>query len=210
MYPSVHAAFVPFNAPFEACVDYLYLDVKGLVSSGLGNLLEPIGCVQRLDFVHPDGRYASQFEIMGSWRRVKQSDLDPLDGGEQYAKLTTIRLTRESLDALIEQKLRSMEANVRIHFRNWASLPADMQLLILCMAWAMGPGFPDKFPKFTAAVNAEEWATAAAECLMDEKDQNDSFHRRNAAHLVLARNAGVVAAQQMDRTKVYYPTVLEG
>src|SRR6478609_5603099 len=40
MYQSVADAFFPFTVPLEGKVNFMYLDVKSLVSTGIGNLLE--------------------------------------------------------------------------------------------------------------------------------------------------------------------------
>lgn len=212
MYPSVQAAFCPFTESHESRVPYLYLDLFRLVTTALGCKVDSIAEVQRLDFLKPDGKHASQFEIMAAWRRVKNDkDLDPKQGGAQYAALTDIRITPECQQILIDQRIRSTEATVKTYFPGWATLPADAQLLIMSMAWAMGPHFPAaKFPKFTTAVNADEWQTAAAECQMDETDQNDSFKKRNAANLSMAKNSAIVVAQQIDRSVLQWPLSLEG
>ncbi|MFF0476588.1 hypothetical protein [Streptomyces sp. NPDC004284] len=40
MYQSVWDAFIPFSAPLEGRVQFMHLDVKSLVSTGVGNLLD--------------------------------------------------------------------------------------------------------------------------------------------------------------------------
>ena len=41
MRPNVRDAFSDFNAPLEGVVEWMYLDVRGLVTVGVGNLLQP-------------------------------------------------------------------------------------------------------------------------------------------------------------------------
>src|SRR5262249_1550380 len=40
MRDSVRTAFLPFSEPLEARVPFMYLDIKSLVSTGVGNLLD--------------------------------------------------------------------------------------------------------------------------------------------------------------------------
>jgi hypothetical protein len=40
MYQTVADAFLPFTIPLEGKVNFMYLDVLSLVSTGIGNLLE--------------------------------------------------------------------------------------------------------------------------------------------------------------------------
>ena len=52
MRASVKNQFRTFNAPLEGVVKYMYLDIKGLVTIGVGNLIDPINaawhcCINR-------------------------------------------------------------------------------------------------------------------------------------------------------------------
>jgi GH24 family phage-related lysozyme (muramidase) len=50
MFSSVQSAFRSFTEQFEGCVSFMYLDVKGLVTVGIGNLVDPVGVAQALPF----------------------------------------------------------------------------------------------------------------------------------------------------------------
>jgi hypothetical protein len=58
----------------------MYLDIKGLVSIGIGNLIDPINLAMDLPFVHKDdiNVAASTDEIETEWQTVKgRQDLAP-------------------------------------------------------------------------------------------------------------------------------------
>jgi hypothetical protein len=52
-----------FNRPLEGRVPFMYLDVKGLVTTGLGNLIDSTGDAEQLAWQHADGTPASTDEI---------------------------------------------------------------------------------------------------------------------------------------------------
>src|SRR5580704_1499007 len=52
MYSSVRDIFPNFSKQFEGRVGWMYLDVKGLVTIGVGNLIDPLPAAVGLPFVH--------------------------------------------------------------------------------------------------------------------------------------------------------------
>jgi hypothetical protein len=75
-------------------------------------------------------------------------------------------------------------------FDEW---PADVQLGIHSMAWAMGAGFMRKFPKFTDACKACDWKRAAVECRMNTVN-NPGLVPRNVANKKLFLTAAQKSA----------------
>lgn len=64
MYQSVRDYFNTFQTKFEGYLPFMYLDVKNLVTTGMGNLIDPIGAASSLPWVHKsDGSPASPEEI---------------------------------------------------------------------------------------------------------------------------------------------------
>ncbi len=161
------------------------MDVKGLVTIGYGNLVEPFSAVLPLAFTHPDGSPATQSEVGAAWLTVKSQQSAAKLGGGHFARFTTIRATADSINKLCQAKLAEMESELKKFYPDFESSPAKVQLGILSMAWAMGPAFPATWPKFSAAVHAGNWSDAAANCRMSETGQNASFHARNLANLTL-------------------------
>ena len=93
MYASVKNYFIAFNEPIEDRIPYMYLDIKGLVTIGVGNLIdvEKAGDTQQLDEVlrqlvkmpfvykqlpnvkNPGGK-AKPDEIKAEWKLVKNNE----------------------------------------------------------------------------------------------------------------------------------------
>lgn len=227
MRASVRAAFIPFTLPLEGAlpghfgITWMYPDVKNLVSTGLGNLIDPIGLALNLPFVHLDGTPATRAEIVVEWTRIKTLPPDAQGRtaaqlGHLYAKPhTKLRLTNEGIKALIDRKLAENETVIATIFREWPNWPADAQLATHSMAWACGPGIfspragEAHWPKLTAALHAQDFATAAVECFMPEEKTIGGLRPRNRANRVLFTNASIVLQRQMDLDVLHYPDDLD-
>jgi hypothetical protein len=180
MHQSVQDAFLPFSEPLEGRVRFMYLDVKSLVSTGVGNLLDADNPAQfgsnpqllpdafGLGWFDKDtSAVAGPAEIQQEYDTVKFSGtaLQPLS---QKEAITRLRISDAAINGLVVAKLTSFETSLRGRppFAGFDGWPADGQLGLLSMAWAMGPLF--RFPKFEAAAAAGDWLTMARECRMTE------------------------------------------
>lgn len=185
----------------------MYLDTHDppLVTTGVGDLIDPISEALKLPWlVKSTGQRATSDQIAGEWRRIKSLVMLAKQGTHVWAGVTTLFLSQASIDALV---LSRLDANDRIlsQIFNMAVMPADAQLAVHSLAWAMGPNF--HFPLFSAACAKRDWAGAAAQCKMDDS-HNAGLTSRNAANFHLLTNAAQVEAEGMDRGTLYYPQVL--
>ncbi len=226
MRDSVRAAFVPFTLPLEGAINgligipWMYQDVKGLVSTGLGNLIDPVALAIGLPFVHLDGTPATREDIVAEWTRIKHLGPDvrgrtAAELGHLYAKpYTRLRLTPVGIEQLVMSKLHSNEQMIAGIFKDWEDWPADAQLATHSMAWACGAGIftprsGDKFwPKLTAALHALDLRTAAVECFMPEEARIGGLRPRNKANRILYTNAAI-ALNHLDPETLFYPATLE-
>lgn len=194
----VRDAFVPFTAPLEGVVRHMYLDVKALVTVGIGNLIDPIQLALPLPFMRPDGTPAGRDEIAAEWLRLK-SDLNAAHKGHRYAAtITRLRLTDDGVRDLVARKLAQNDAFLQERFPGWEEWPADAQLGTLSMAWACGPAF--RFARLEAALRKRDWLTAAQECRIDTTN-NPGIIPRNAQNAMLYRNAALAE----DPALLYWP-----
>lgn len=186
MHQSVIDAFSSFTGRFEGVVEHMYLDVKGLVTIARGNLIDPISMATSLPFERKSGGLASPGEIATEWRNVKARTDLALKGAGSFRSITALKLSQKSCDELVRRRLLEMEAHIKKRFPEFDSWPADAQLGIMSMSWAMGSGF--NFPRFEAAVKKRDFLTAAATCKMNEAG-NPGLKPRNEANVILFTNA---------------------
>jgi GH24 family phage-related lysozyme (muramidase) len=209
MYDSVRTHFADFNKPFEGNVPWMYLDVKGLVTVGVGNLIDPVSLAMSLPFINKNSKAkASGSEIAAEWKLLKSNTELAKKGHRACEALTNLRLTEEGIASLIESRLVANEKYLVEHFfREFDQWPADAQLAALSMAWALGAGFPKSWPRLTAAIVDGKWSAAALSCRMSEKG-NPGVKPRNDANQVLLNNAANVVALGLEPSVLYYPEVL--
>ena len=208
--PAVLAAFHGFSGDLEgARVPFLYLDNAeplGLVTIGTGNLADPLSVALFLPLVHPeDGRPATQAEKTAAWLAVKGRQDLKRHGGMVFRHVTTLRLTEEGLDRLVDGKLASVCAQLASKYPDWDAWPCDAQLFRLSHAWARG-AMPTDYPKMEAALLAGDFETAADECTLNP--QKGTIITRNYRNRILLRNAARVVRGGLDPGVLYYPADL--
>jgi hypothetical protein len=187
----------------------MYLDILGLVTTGVGNLIDTEGQAAALPWIHEaTGVPATRAEIMAAWRALKGSQHLAKLHWRYAAKLNDLRLTDAAIDALVASKLQQFAEHMQSrHFRDFAEWPADAQLGALSMAWACGPGFPVKFRNFATAANAQRWVDAGACCKIREIG-NPGVVPRNRANEKCFANAAIVTEHGMDREELHWPAML--
>jgi GH24 family phage-related lysozyme (muramidase) len=202
MHESVKAYFYDYNAPFEGVVSWLYLDIKGLVTVAVGNLVDPIQYAEGLEFFWPDGRLATPDEFRAAWHRVK-SDPNAAKRGHLYAKgLTNIRMSPDGMRALVTQKLEQFAAEIARKILDFDEWPADAQLGMMSLAWACGPAGALRFKFLLQSAAKRDWAAAA----MHSQFQGNKD--RNAAHKICFRNAAKAGSMGYDPACLFYPRTL--
>ena len=181
MHEMVRQSWMRFNEPLEGIVNFMYLDVKGWVSTGMGNKIDEtvrpnsapsaaerqasLRLANQLNWYDQStGAAASPAEVAAAWDAVKaRLDLAP-QGHRAFEGLTRLRVTNAEIARIVQLKLLEMERTLitRPEFSGFAAWPANAQLGTLSMSWGMGPMF--RFPKFQAFVASGRWAAAAEEC----------------------------------------------
>jgi hypothetical protein len=223
MRASVRNAWLHFNEDLEGRVGFMYCDVKGLVSTGVGNLIDAtrqpltaptpqeradsLAMARRFNWIHRppagDGNPASGAEVDAAWDAVKaRMDLAP-QGHRAYEALTTLGVTNDEINRFVFVKLDEMEATLRrqadfADFDNW---PADAQMALLSMSWGMGPAFG--FPNFRAFARAGDFEGCARECRFNP--EQGTIIKRNDRDQLCFRNAAQVVAGGLDRERLFWP-----
>jgi hypothetical protein len=174
----------------EGHVSWMYLDTHDppLVTIGRGNLIDPRTLACGLAFVHAsDGTLASINDIKTEWNNVKAMVQLSKAGGLAFGKYTTLRLPDAAIDELCTKRLQANEDLVKQQFPQWDTFPAYAQRGIMSMCWARGPsGFHTAYPHFSAAVDKQDWATAAGQCFMHGCSQERNVETARSFMLALA------------------------
>jgi GH24 family phage-related lysozyme (muramidase) len=182
-------AFPEFTARLEGKVRWMYLDILGLVTTGLGCLIDPLSLAVDLPWKTKQGQAATRAEIVSEWTTVKEMTTLAKLGHKIAERYTRLRLTEDGIAELAKRRLESNEDHFRKVWPAWDEFPADAQLAIMSMGWAMGAWFTRTFKTFVAAVSKQDWAAAQQHCHIRETG-NAGIIPRNKLNKRLFLDAG--------------------
>ncbi len=184
MRPSVRARFLEFTAPLEGVVRWMYLDVKGLVTTGYGNLIDSPETALEPGWRNAKGGYASRDEVLCEWNRVKSNTALAKAGHWAAEKVTNLRLDDEEVEKLVYRVLDTMNAELVEAYPAFEEWPADAQLATLAMAWACGPAFGTRgkspFRGLHKSLLAGDFKAASQQCTINAKGNPGVIPRNKA------------------------------
>lgn len=193
MKPAVREQFPAFTTQFEGRVTTMYLDVKGLVTIGVGCLIDTPDGAAHLPFVHANGTVADPAEIRAAWHNVKRNANPKLHWKYAVPMNNGLHLPEAAVDDLLRERLDQNDRIFSHTFLSWEGFPAEAQMAIHSMGWAMGAGFTRAWPNLTRSIQAQEWPECALNCKIRE-DGNPGIVPRNKANRKLFEEAARVAA----------------
>lgn len=147
----------------EGVIPHLYLDTVGAVTVGVGNMLPNVAAAQQLRFVQRTTQApANADEIAADFDAVRQQPKGKVAGA--YKAHTKLDLPAAAIDELLDARIAGFQRELRSKFADFDRYPITAQFALVDMAFNLGThGLVTKFPKFTKAVIAKDWATAAKE-----------------------------------------------
>lgn len=205
-------AFPSFSTKYEGYTPFMYTDSKGYVTTGIGNLIDPVSMALSLPWKHANGAPASQQEIVDAWNTVKNA----YPGTQSVASqsLTDLRLDQQGIAQLVHGKMASNQQTLQGRYPNIAKMPADAQLALHSISWAWGPAFSSVWgslgQQFDALLNAKkpDFATAsqiASQASQHEESINPGIVPRDEANTTLFENAAKVLAGKGSLSTLYFP-----
>lgn len=211
MHTSVKEAFYGFTEKFEGAIPWMYLDIKGLVTVAVGNLIDPISLVNGLPFINMKTlQPATKEEIVSEWHVIKSNVQLAKKGHKAAEKFAKLRMTIAGMSDLVNYRLSQNESYLRKRFPKLDEWPADAQLALFSMAWAMGPAF--KFATLEKALNAGKFDVYDGNgrhlCWMNDTN-NAGLRPRNIANVKLFENAAKVMKNNLDVSVLHYPNVVK-
>lgn len=196
MHQSVEDVWVAYNTPLEGKLNRMYVDIDGWVTTGMGNKIDPLRDALGLPWtVGVSGPPATRAEVTAAWNVVKNDARARKEGWPRAFSLAAnnVYLSDAAVDALILKRLSENDRSLRARFPEFEEWPADAQLAVHSMVWAMGAGrLFASFPKCCRALEKGDFAAAANECRMTGgggKPAAGTLILRNSLNYDLLNNA---------------------
>jgi len=198
-------AFVPFSVPLEGETSYMYTDAEGLVHTGIGNKIDtgsgsdgyPPALLLPWQ-VGDGGALAASSDVIAEWQKVKAAFPGVTSTGD--AAITALRLSPSAVQALVYGRLKQNETYLLGIAPSYPAWPADAQLGVHGLMWAVGAGLNLSYPSFLAACNRQDFASAAV-----ESHCSNCAPARNTEQAHMFRNAATVVSEGLPRDVLYYP-----
>lgn len=150
---------------FEGKVPWLYRDMRGNVTCGVGKMLANMEAALALPFYTAEGKPATAAQIESDWKRVMGMPFSAKYAAAYYRCANSLMLEDEDIDSMLVEVLRTCDGELATEFAAYAEFPACVKMALLDMDYNLGSTkLRTTYPKFNAAVNAKDWLTAAAEC----------------------------------------------
>ena len=127
----------------------------------------------------------------------------------EWMKITNCRITSDGLKRAVRNRIvgninyiKNLRKGPSIG--NFDSFPADAQLCVASLTWAMGNEF--RFPNFCKACREADWVTASKECTLSNKES--TIPRRSAQQQLMMHNAACTALGVGDPDTLHFPNKL--
>jgi GH24 family phage-related lysozyme (muramidase) len=152
---------VKYLREHEGVVSYMYLDVVGLVTIGVGFMLPSPDAAEALNLVCRDTRApASAEQKRQDWESVHTQAKAKLAAA--YKPFTKLDLPDSEIDSELAKRLNDFTKNLNNRFPEFTAFPATVQIGLLDMIYSLGPrGLYHGYPKLCAAAETLDWKTCA-------------------------------------------------
>jgi len=174
---------------FEGITNYMYRCTGGDVTVGIGHALLAPANASALTW-QVNGAAASLGQVATDYHAVAAAPLGEV--ATAYQHLTQCRLADADVEALVAADIVAFEQKLEQALPDWHNYPEPAQEALFDMAFNLGLGGLLKFQMLLKAVNAGDWATAAAQC--HRKGISDARNQATAALFLQAGQAGAQAS----------------
>jgi GH24 family phage-related lysozyme (muramidase) len=155
----------------EGCTTWLYCDVRGFVTIGIGNMLPDEESCGELPFYFGTNPpppalpvTVTNLDKRAAWVRVRRA-FDRTKSAAYYRQFSALRLTEDFVRLLACQRLeREFLPGIARLCPQFATFPLSARRALVDMAYNLGCAGLGMFPHMLAACNAGDWEMAANQC----------------------------------------------
>lgn len=156
------------KGPFEGTVLWPYLDTDGNVTVATGYMIASLSEFESLKWI---GGMGALTIAAAEWKELRASK--PGMRAAHYESVTSLRLSEDEADALLEKRITSTEEDAINSITGLSAMPQPAIMGCLDMAFNMGMDrFHDQFfgptRHFGPALYAQHWLICSTECRRKE------------------------------------------
>lgn len=173
----------------EGALNTMYVDTQGHVTVGIGHMLESAAAGYNLGFTKTHHISRGHGDSEDVEETASHSDIDAAFNAAKTHTYSNVHLSDQKMLADCVNRVEADRAALRAEYSNFDHFPQSAKTALHDMAYNLGMGnLKSKFPNFNAAVNRQDWATAAAEShrvgIGDgrNKDTYDQFMNAASGH----------------------------
>src|SRR5262245_3042940 len=113
MHQSVVNKLPDFLKQYEGKVNFMYLDVKGLVTIGIGNLIDLVNQALKLEFgTKGSGTPVGSSEVITEWNTVKARTDLMNKGSAAFDAITRLQLTDKGITTMVNSAAQAIETYI--------------------------------------------------------------------------------------------------
>lgn len=150
---------------YEGSVSHMYLDSVGLVTVGIGSLLQRAEDAQKLPFmVRDSGAPANAEQILHEWELLAAMQQNNY-AASYFKRFTDLELSDEAIAQQTIDHLEHFYDGLVREVDGFDDFPEASKKAIMDMTFNLGlNGVVRKFPKFITAFRNKEWAICKEQC----------------------------------------------
>ncbi len=158
-------SLLPSLKTHEGDKDFMYVDSKGNVTTGVGFLLANEDAAVDYPFVDFDDNPATEEQKRAEWRLIASKyDKSVSHSADWYEDFTELYLQQDSIDAKLRDVVESDFTALSRAFSGYGSFPSAARIAIHDMYYNLGgTGLREKFPSLMKAIAQTNWTNAADE-----------------------------------------------
>lgn len=196
MHQSAKNQIIEYLTFYEGRISWMYLDSLGLVSTGIGILLDPFEKFGRSVPFYLNGRPATDAEVKAEWNLVKSKSVGP--GGPK------LRVPEAQIDAATMRTLSAKEAEARSYFgADFDRWPADVQVVLVQMAYA--GGLLARKGELLGPLSQRKWLEASKYTYLTNKKQGRAGYKTyNLAFPYMMQTGWIL--DQCSKLQMFWPS----
>ena len=160
---------------YEGKVRHMYVNARGCIMVGVGQLLVACDDAQRLPFQYDNGDLANEDDIATEYNTLKAQESHHI--ASYYRQFTNLTLSDRAIKALLNEHIESLYHELHIIYDNFDEFPSNVKLALFDLISHLGMTSLRKgWLPLNTSLSAGDWVAAANNCsCSDVSDTRNTY-----------------------------------